>query len=179
MKSIFTIILLSLAGIFCLSSCSNKDAKTNSYILVPSTDSVSKGSTMFITFGVDSFNLTDLVVSGTPVEYLYASDTFNVNDSFWMGRILVTDYQLKQISLNLSVSNTTNSYYTDTGYYYVTANNSTLTDYSKGENKTYTILAGSYIHITRSYSPVTGTMNLNLYYNHTTGTATGNFRIFR
>ena len=179
MKSVFTIILLSLAGVFCLSSCSNKDSKTKSYVLVPSADSVTKGSTMFITFGVDSFNLTDLTVSGTPVEYMYASDTFNVNDSIWMARLLITDYQLKNIALNLYLTNTVNLYNVDTGYYYVTANNSTLTDYTNGATKTYTVLLGSWVHIVRSYSPVTGTMHLSLYYNHTNGLATGNFSIYR
>jgi hypothetical protein len=178
MKSIVTIILL-LAGILCLSSCSNKDTKTINYTHVPSADSVSKGSTLTIALGtIDTFTLTDLTVTATPIEFLYASDIFNVNDSFWMATILVTDYRLKQIALNLNATNT-NPNHIDTGYYYVTTNNSTLTDYSKGENKTYTVTIGSWLHITRSYSPVIGTMSLNLYYNHATITATGNFSIYK
>ncbi len=78
--------------------------------------------------------------------------------------------------MNLSI---VNIYKSDTGHFKVVNNESTFTDYTRGENKTFSIAVGSDVYITHNAADcITGTLSLSLYYDHVATPATGNFKIF-
>ena len=171
--------LLLLTGVLYLSSCTNNSTNTNLNI-VPSVDSVSKGSYVNVTFtpGFPKyFYLNDLIVSNSPVISESAIINNIAPDSFWSFALVLTDHKAKTISINLSAYNGTTTLI-DT-FYYVNTNGSTLTDYSGGANQTYSISIGSWVYITHSDpSYMTGKLHLNLYYDHDTTLAYGDFKIF-
>ncbi len=171
MKKIFMVLLLPV--VLYLSSC--KDKYT---IPVPTPgDTTTNNSFMTVMYGNDTFAIKDLKVNNSPFYALYARihRNYNFTDSSWQARLEVWDYKYQKISLNMDLVNTTPI---DTGDYYITMNTSTLTDYSDGQDKIYRIGLGSVVHISSAEYPITGYMNLNLYYNHAVTQATGNFKIF-
>jgi hypothetical protein len=179
MKHNFTLILF--AALVGLASCGSGGEKITNILALPVADSVSKGSEFQITFnntGTDSetFNMYDLTENNSPVHAMSATVIMNPQDSFWTANIEVTDYLAKQVSLNLNVvRDSTFSY----GVYNVIANNSTLTDYSLGQNRVYAVTTGSTVTLTLvSPSVITGTFNFNLLYNYQFNTATGSFTIY-
>jgi hypothetical protein len=170
--------LLLLTGVLYLSSCSNNNTTTSLYV-VPSVDSVTKGSYVNVTFTSlpKHFYLNDMIVSNSPV----ISETAVINniapDSLWSLALIITDHKAKTISINLSAFDSTTTL-VDT-FYYVMGNGSTLTDFSGGTNLTYSISIGSWIYVTHSDpSYMTGKLHLNLYYDHDTTLAYGDFKIF-
>jgi hypothetical protein len=174
MKNFLTAMLL-FTGVIYLSSCSNKhDATTNS-LIVPPADSVSLNSLINLYFNNDTFAINDLTVKNLPIESLFASNTYNPADSTWITNIVLTDYTKTEVSLNLTAYRDSSS---ALGIYYVTTNSSTLTDYSTGANKTYSIMEGSILTLTQSTYPISGTLSLTLHYNSDTIGATGTFVIY-
>lgn len=174
MKNFFTSLLL-LSGVLYLSSCSNKVDGTTNSLIIPPEDSVTVNSTIILYYNNDTFVIHDLTVKNLPIESFFASDPYNPTDSIWTTTIVLTDYLKKQISLNLTANRDSSS---ALGIYYVTTNSSTLTDYTNGENRVYSIMEGSYLTITASNYPITGTMALTLRYNNDTIPATGTFSIY-
>jgi hypothetical protein len=138
---------------------------------------VSKGSYVHLHFRYREFFLHDLIVSNSPVITTSARVSNVAPDSFWSAAVIVTDHTSKTMSLNLSVFNST--IYMDSTYY-VLNNGSTLTDFTAGQNRTWSVsLANSWIFITHADANyVTGKVNLNLYYDHDTTLAYGDFKIF-
>ena len=172
-----------IAGLVYLSSCNNKSANTN-LLITPTMDSVSKGSYFIISYAdkqhptdtVEKFALNDLILNNQAVISMTTTTVCRPPDSLYYATVQITDYKYKKIALNLSVFDSSRH---DTGYYKVVNNNSTFTDYSRGENKNFSIGLGSYIHVTHNGSDcMTGTFSFDLYYNHTTTNATGSFKIF-
>lgn len=171
MRKIFMVLLLPV--VLYLSSC-----KDNYTIPVPTPgDTTTNKSYMNVMFGNDTFAIKDLKVNNSPFYALYArvNRNYSFTDSSWQARLEVWDYKYQKISLNMDLVNTTPI---DTGDYFITTNTSTLTDYSDGEDKIYRIGLGSVVHISSVEYPITGYMNLNLYYNHAVTQATGDFKIF-
>jgi hypothetical protein len=177
MKRIFALLLVS--GIVYLTSC--KDSANPNLLVTPAQDSISKGSYFKINYssspGVsDSFNISDLILNNQVVISMTANTNLVLPDSFYSAKILITDHRSQKMSLSLYVFDSTT--YRDTLYYRID-NSSTFTDYSKGENKNYSVATGSYVKISHDGADcVTGTFMLNLYYNHLVSPATGSFKIF-
>lgn len=170
MKSSF--ILLMMAGLIYFSSCNNKNDNLNA----PPVDSVSKGSYLQLQFDTKSFYFNDLILNSTPVYGLSAgtvsTDQF---DTSFIGSILLKDFTSKQMALDLS-----GVHDSATGVFVVKNNASTLTDYSSGQNRKYSIGVGSVFKITVSGTYYTeGTMSLQLRYNYDTTRATGSFKIYK
>lgn len=170
MRRIFTVVML--AGLCYLSACSEDGTSVTP---MSTNDTVSKGGYMQIAFGTKSFLLEDLVVNNSPVHTLYASLLSSPPDNYFTARIIAKDEKSKTVTLNLTLKNSST---VPTGVYQVVENNSTLSDYSSGQNRNYAISVGSYIDITSSSYPIKGTLHLNLYYNHQTIPATGDFKIY-
>jgi hypothetical protein len=173
MKRILTIALL--AGMTGLFSCSNNSKNDN--LTPPVEDTVSKGSYLKLSFNSKDFNITDISVNNSPL-YTLTSTTIptDMYDTLWSLNVVGKDFKMKQISLNLTASN-----HTDTGTYAVLTNGSTLSDFTTGQNKNYTIVTGSTVHISSTNGGyVAGELNLNLRYNYDSATfATGTFKIFK
>lgn len=147
-------------------------------------DTVSKGSYFKITFKdmqhpndtAESFTINDLIVNNKSIFTLYGKTVVTPPDSLYTAKIMITDHKSEKISMNLFLFDSTKVLI---GEYKVPNNLSTLTDYTRGENKTYTIAVGSIVNITHDGADcVTGTFTLNLYYDHVTSPATGSFKIF-
>jgi hypothetical protein len=179
MKKLVTLMLL--AAIYGLASCGNGGTKITNILTVPVGDSVSKGSDVQITFnnnGTDSesFYITDLTVNNAPIYVLTANTVMNTNDSFWTAKLEIVDFTTKMIALNLTVYRDSSS---PIGNYWVSTNNSTMTDYSMGQNRIYQIGPGSVMNIVEAGTLFeTGTFNLNLIYNYQITQAYGSFKIF-
>jgi len=179
MRNIFTFLLL--AGVIYFSSCnSGGNSTTKALQVFPSTDTVTKGSYIQLSWtnlsGVtESYYITDLSVNNSPLYEIGSTVTENA-DSTWASKIILKDFTKKQIALNLSMENPT---LTNSGTYSVLNNSSTLTDYSLGQNKTYSISQGSYaLYNTVGGTFIQGTLNLNLVYNFQSVNATGSFLIY-
>ena len=168
MKNIFTLLLLS--GVFYLSSCGNGANDPIPY--VPPADTIKNGSYFSAWFLNDQFFIWDLKVNNVPVYNLHSSVIYNSTDSLWECRVFCTDFTKKQMDISFMAVGTS-----PTGTYTVVDNKSTLTDYSHGENKTYSIGIGSVVTLSQSSYPVKGLMNLTLNYNHNTVYANDTFKI--
>lgn len=168
MKHIFTIFLIS--SVIYLSSCGNgaNDPLPKTAVA----DSFSDGSYLSIWFLSDTFYIHDLTLNGVATVAMHASDIYNANDSMWQCHVQLIDAPRNQMALNVTAYGSSS-----TGIFTVTDNSSTLTDYSHGENKTYSIGIGSVISITSNQYPIKGTMNLTLNYNYTTTYANDSFKI--
>ena len=172
MRSIF--ILAFICGIAALSACSNGG---NSPVPAPvAADTISKGDSLQFSFSTDTprtFNISDLVISKSPIYALYASTTFNPTDSLYHFKMQVIDYKMRQMALYIEAINNTS-----VGLYQVTRNSSTFTDYSRGQNLTYSVALGSTVNVTQSSYPIRGSLNLYIYHNHDSIPATGAFKIY-
>jgi hypothetical protein len=177
----FLIAMLLFTGVTYLSSCSYKVDGTTNSLIVPPADSVSINSNVVTYYNNDTFNIHDLTVKNLPIESISASNTYNPADSIWATTIVLTDYTKTEISLNLTA-------YRDSanpvGIYVVNTNSSTFTDFSTGQNRTYSVMEwqpttmkGSSITLTQTH-PITGTFSLLLLYNNDTIPATGTFLIY-
>ena len=175
MKNFLAIILLFITVIN-FSSCDKNSDATTSSIIVPPVDSVSLNSTITLYYRNDTFIVHDLAVKNVPIEVLTGSTMYNSSDSIWQVTILLTDKTNTEISMNLTAYNATSN---AVGTYYVTTNSSTFTDYTTGQNRTYSVMEGSYITITQLTNPLTGTLGLTLHYNNDTLPATGSFGIYQ
>lgn len=182
MKRIFALLLS--VGMVYLSSCNNDTQDTN-LLVVPAKDSVSKGSYFQIAFNdlqrpndsTHAFLINDLILNNKAVYTLQASMVCRPPDSLFAISILITDHSSKQMAMKLYLEDSTK---TMLGNYYLVNNQSTFTDYSRGENKNFAIaLKGSVVNITHEASDcMTGTFTLQLYYDKQTTPATGSFKIF-
>ncbi len=175
MKSILTLLLV--AGTLYLSSCTKTDTPVTNVPLTPKADSVTKGGFFQISFNGESYMIHDLVVQRVPVYSLYAfTMASNQQDTLYIAQIQLTDHQAKTISVDLTLYNNTSD--ASIGTYLVTTNNCTLTDYSEGQNRTYSVSLGSSVTLTNTDYTTEGTLSLNLYYNHVNYPATGSFKIY-
>lgn len=178
MNRFFTLTLL--AGVLCLSSC---NSKSDNLTPVPQ-DSVSNQSYVSLTFGGKNFYIQDLSVNNSPVYTIQSSSiATDQADTLWDADLVETDHKSTQISISLrafhdSVGITMDS--SGRGVYHVRDNNSTVTDFSTGQNKVYTVLPGSTMTILAlgNYY-ITGWLNLNLKYNFDTLSAAGTFKVYK
>ena len=177
------ILALMLIGIAYLSSC-KKDNQNTDLLKEPKMDSVSKGSYFQIKFKdpqrpndtAESFLINDLILNNQAIFTVYGNTVLTLPDSLYTAKIQIIDHKLQKISLDLSLFDSSKTLQAD---YKVFNNQSTLTDYTRGENKTYSIGLGSVVTIVHDGNDcVTGTFALNLYYNHLYSPATGSFKIF-
>ena len=180
MKRIFALMLI---GIAYLSSC-NKDNQNTNLLAEPQMDSVSKGSYFQIKFkdmqhpndSMESFYINDLILNNQAIFTIIGKTVVTPPDSLYTARIQITDHKLQKMSLDLSLFDSSKVL---VGDYKVFNNQSTFTDYTRGENKTYSIGVGSIVSIAHDGADcITGTFTLNLYYNHVFSPATGSFKIF-
>jgi hypothetical protein len=169
MKNILTLLLVS--GVIYLSSCGN--GANDPVPVVPIADSTTTGSYFSIWFQSDTFFIRDVSLNGIPAVTLRSSAIYNATDSMWECRVKLNDVGHTRINLDITATNTS-----PTGSYTVKDNSSTLTDFSHGENKTYSIGIGSVINLSQSSYPIIGQMSLTLYYNHTTTYANDTFKIY-
>jgi len=181
MKNFLTAILI-FTGVVYLSSCSNRDSTTTNALIVPPQDSISAGSIVTLYFNNDTFVTTDLAVKTIPIEAISASNVYNPSDSTWITTVVLTDYTRTKTSLNLTAYRDSSS---PVGIYYFTTNTSTLTDFSTGANRPYSVMDGTFggyyrssLTITNASYPISGTLSLMLHYNSDTINATGTFMIY-
>lgn len=181
MKRFYTLILI--AGLAYLCSCSNN----SNTVVTPKADSVSNGSYINMNLRpdtADSFKVYDYTLNKTPVYKIYGekSVVYNITDTQYVMKIQLTDYRSSKVALNLTAYRRST---VDTGDYFVNTNTSTLTDFTKGENKTYAIaldtgvLAHATLHLSTGTYPLKGTFSLRLRYNYDTSRATGRFVIYQ
>ncbi len=171
MKNFFPLLLL--VGVMYLSSCGN-GANDPLPVAVPA-DSTTTGSYLTTWFLGDAFVINDLALNGVSKIQLHASDIYNATDSVWVCRVQLIDVFKDKMEMNITAQGSLS-----TGAFTVVDNTSTLTDYTHGQNKVYSVAPGSIINVTQSFYPIKGTMDLTLYYNHTTTystSATDSFKI--
>jgi len=172
MKSTF--ILAILCGIIALSSCSNGG---NTPVPIPArADTVSKGDSLQFSFSTDTprtFNISDLVIRQSPVYAMTGSVYYNGTDSLFHVKIQVIDYKMQQMALYLEAANNAL-----TGLFTVVKNSSTFTDYTRGQNLTYSVALGSTVNVTSASYPIRGSFNLYIYHNHDSIPASGTFKIY-
>src|SRR6185295_8391453 len=100
-------------------------------------------------FGSRSFMIYDLVVRNSPVHTLGASiNATDQNDTLWIAQIQLEDHLYKTISMNMTGYNNTSN--AAIGTYVIRDNSSTLSDYSDGQNRIYSISIGSTFNITNN-----------------------------
>jgi hypothetical protein len=174
MLRILAILMVICA--FYLSSCTTTQ---NTNLIPPATkaDSVTKKGFMQVSFGTRSFMIYDLTVRNSPVHTMTAGTmATDQNDTLWIAQIQIEDHLYKTISMTMTGYNNTSN--AAIGTYMVRDNSSTLSDYSDGQNRIYSISIGSTFDITNTGFTTEGTLSLNLYYNHTYFPATGTFKIY-
>ena len=179
MKRIAVASLIACSVALGLSSCTKTSTPVTNLPVVPSSDSVSNGSYLQIYFGSKSFYVKDLAVAKSVVHSLYiktaASDASNMK---FIGQMQVTDHLRKMVSINITATNDTSLSGTGIGQYTLVTNTSTLTDYSDGENKTYSIMIpDSYFTVDSIGLYYEGSFYFNMNYNNQGVGAYGTYKI--
>lgn len=164
--------LLLIFGAIYAASCNKDDSPT--VVVIPKEDSVTRNSSFNVKFDTTSVFIRDLAVQNSPI-YSITCRLDSVSPTRYYLNLVVTDHKKNLVTTTIRAFNNTSD---PLGDYFVTEPNSTLTDYTKGENKTYSIAIGSKISITNPFYPLTGTFAINLYYNHKTIPATGAFKVY-
>jgi len=92
MKRILTLVLM--AGAFYFSSCTKDEVPVTNPVVIPKTDSTTKGGFLQISFAGKMFYFNDLNVKGVPVYSLYANTmSFDHNDTLFISQIQMTDHE--------------------------------------------------------------------------------------
>ena len=177
MKRILALLLA--IGAFYLSSCSKSDTPITNPVIIPKSDSVTKGGYLQITFTGKSFYIKDLTVQGSPIYSLSANTLpFDHTDTLWISQLQLIDHKAKQVAMNLTVYKDSTDSTSNLGTYRIRTNTSTVTDNSEGKNKVYAVSLGSTVKLTHTDFTTEGTLALTLHYNDSSFAATGYFKIY-